>query len=241
MIRHLSGLKPFRVYCRTQLLSWAPRTEWEQPARQCSPLLIEACISQKWAQSSKSVCSVCVSRKKHSLHEQTKQRSFINTFIYFYSWFIPSATLLGDFYELSTQFWTRPTSDMFNKWCFFCDLPRCACGQLTTQHVAIPPGANSVEEAHQLVHIDTPKDKWSVIKHTRTYPTDAFGLIEFQGGGFINKAMVRLIYIVFRSCNSTREVRECDLKHVELRAKWLSGLIGCKSQHCDTSPFFSLS
>lgn len=85
--------------------------------------------------------------------------------------------------------------------------------------MAIPPGANSVEEAHQLVHIDTPKDKWSVIKHTRTYPTDAFGLIEFQGGGFINKAMVRLIYIVFRSCNSTREVRECDLKHVELRAQ----------------------
>lgn len=58
--------------------------------------------------------------------------------------------------------------------------------------MAIPPGANSVEEAIQLVQIDTPKDKWSLIKHTRTYPTDAFGVIEFQGGGFINKAMVRL-------------------------------------------------
>uniref|UniRef100_A0A671UCX7 Transient receptor potential cation channel, subfamily M, member 1b n=1 Tax=Sparus aurata TaxID=8175 RepID=A0A671UCX7_SPAAU len=65
----------------------------------------------------------------------------------------------------------------------------------TTQHVAIPPGANSLEEAHQLVQIDTPKDKWSVIKHTRTYPTDSFGLIEFQGGGFINKAMyIRVSY-----------------------------------------------
>uniref|UniRef100_UPI0037E768DB transient receptor potential cation channel subfamily M member 1-like n=1 Tax=Semicossyphus pulcher TaxID=241346 RepID=UPI0037E768DB len=75
------------------------------------------------------------------------------------------------------------------------DPTRCACGQLTTQHVAIPPGANSVEEAHQLVQIDTPKDKWSVIKHTRTYPTDAFGIIEFQGGGFINKAMyIRVTY-----------------------------------------------
>uniref|UniRef100_A0A8C4HYH7 Transient receptor potential cation channel, subfamily M, member 1b n=2 Tax=Dicentrarchus labrax TaxID=13489 RepID=A0A8C4HYH7_DICLA len=71
----------------------------------------------------------------------------------------------------------------------------CACGQLTTQHAAIPPGANSVEETNQLVQIDTPKDKWSVIKHTRTYPTDAFGLIEFQGGGFINKAMyIRVSY-----------------------------------------------
>ncbi|XP_068615415.1 transient receptor potential cation channel subfamily M member 1-like [Brachionichthys hirsutus] len=75
------------------------------------------------------------------------------------------------------------------------DPTRCACGQLTTQHAAIPPGANSVEETHQLVQIDTPRDKWNVIKHTRTYPTDAFGLIEFQGGGFINKAMyIRVTY-----------------------------------------------
>ncbi|XP_054476479.1 transient receptor potential cation channel subfamily M member 1 [Anoplopoma fimbria] len=75
------------------------------------------------------------------------------------------------------------------------DPTRCACGQLTTQHVAIPAGANSLEEANQLVQIDTPKDKWSVIKHTRTYPTDAYGLIEFQGGGFINKAMyIRVSY-----------------------------------------------
>lgn len=58
--------------------------------------------------------------------------------------------------------------------------------------MAIPPGANSVEETIQLVQIDTPRDKWSVVKHTRTYPTDAFGVIEFQGGGFINKAMVRV-------------------------------------------------
>ncbi|CAG5957994.1 unnamed protein product [Menidia menidia] len=75
------------------------------------------------------------------------------------------------------------------------DPTRCACGQLVTQHVAIPPGANSLEEATPLVQIDTPNDKWSVIKHTRTYPTDSFGIIEFQGGGFINKAMyIRVSY-----------------------------------------------
>ncbi|XP_059190828.1 transient receptor potential cation channel subfamily M member 1-like [Centropristis striata] len=75
------------------------------------------------------------------------------------------------------------------------DPTRCACGQLNTHHAAIPAGANSLEEANQLVQIDTPKDKWSVIKHTRTFPTDAFGLIEFQGGGFINKAMyIRVSY-----------------------------------------------
>ncbi|KAK9516666.1 hypothetical protein VZT92_024585 [Zoarces viviparus] len=75
------------------------------------------------------------------------------------------------------------------------DPSRCSCGQLTTQHVAIPAGANSLAEANQLVQIDTPKDKWSVIKHTRTYPTDTYGLIEFQGGGFVNKAMyIRVSY-----------------------------------------------
>lgn len=71
--------------------------------------------------------------------------------------------------------------------------------------MAIPAGANSVEEAIQLVQIDTPKDKWSVIKHTRTYPTDAFGVIEFQGGGFINKAMVRLFHSAFEGSNSKSE------------------------------------
>lgn len=93
--------------------------------------------------------------------------------------------------------------------------PRCACGQLTTQHVAIPPGANSVEEAIQLVQIDTPKDKWSVIKHTRTYPTDAFGVIEFQGGGFINKAMVRLLPSACGGRNSMKGGNSCHLGHVD--------------------------
>lgn len=77
--------------------------------------------------------------------------------------------------------------------------------------MAIPPGANSVEEAIQLVQIDTPKDKWSLIKHTRTYPTDAFGVIEFQGGGFINKAMVRLFPSAFGGRNGTKRVKSCHL------------------------------
>ncbi|KAK1887609.1 Transient receptor potential cation channel subfamily M member 1 [Dissostichus eleginoides] len=75
------------------------------------------------------------------------------------------------------------------------DPNRCACGQLTTQHVAIPAGANSLEEANQLVQIEAQKDKWNVVKHTRTYPTDSFGTVEFQGGGFTNKAMyIRVSY-----------------------------------------------
>ncbi|XP_076026516.1 transient receptor potential cation channel subfamily M member 1b [Genypterus blacodes] len=70
------------------------------------------------------------------------------------------------------------------------DPTRCACGQLTAQHPAIPAGsANNSAEENQLVQIDTPQEKWGVVKHTRTYPTDSYGIIEFQGGGFINKAM----------------------------------------------------
>ncbi|CAL8261953.1 unnamed protein product [Merluccius merluccius] len=75
------------------------------------------------------------------------------------------------------------------------DPTRCACGQLITAHVA--PGAvnSKPAEDNQLVHLEVPQEKWSVVKHTRTYPTDAYGTIEFQGGGFVNKAMyIRVSY-----------------------------------------------
>ncbi|KAL0154944.1 hypothetical protein M9458_049207, partial [Cirrhinus mrigala] len=64
----------------------------------------------------------------------------------------------------------------------------CACGYLLTQHTAIPASANKPEE-NQLVQVDPPQEKWLVVRHTQTAPTDAYGTIEFQGGGFINKAM----------------------------------------------------
>uniref|UniRef100_A0A8C6SPQ4 Transient receptor potential cation channel, subfamily M, member 1b n=1 Tax=Neogobius melanostomus TaxID=47308 RepID=A0A8C6SPQ4_9GOBI len=72
--------------------------------------------------------------------------------------------------------------------CYCLDHTRCACGQLNAQHVAIPPGATALEEL-QAALIDPTKEKWTTVKHTRTYPTDAYGLIEFQGGGFVNKAL----------------------------------------------------
>uniref|UniRef100_A0A672QDT9 Transient receptor potential cation channel subfamily M member 1-like n=1 Tax=Sinocyclocheilus grahami TaxID=75366 RepID=A0A672QDT9_SINGR len=66
-----------------------------------------------------------------------------------------------------------------------------------TQHPAIPPGAitNKPSEENQLVHVNPPQEKWFVVKHTQTAPTDAYGIIEFQGGGFVNKAMyIRVSY-----------------------------------------------
>lgn len=72
--------------------------------------------------------------------------------------------------------------------------PRCACGNLVTQHAAIPTGSATNKPAvdNLLVQVDLPQEKWSVAKHTQTSPTDAYGTIEFQGGGFINKAMVKI-------------------------------------------------
>lgn len=34
------------------------------------------------------------------------------------------------------------------------------------------------------------REKWSVLRHTQASPTDAYGLVEFQGGGQVNKAAV---------------------------------------------------
>ncbi|KAF4095252.1 hypothetical protein G5714_024330 [Onychostoma macrolepis] len=75
------------------------------------------------------------------------------------------------------------------------DPTRCACGYLVTQHTATAAGANKPSEENQLVQVDPPQEKWLVVKHTQNVPTDAYGTIEFQGGGFINKAMyIRVSY-----------------------------------------------
>ncbi|XP_017577051.1 transient receptor potential cation channel subfamily M member 1a isoform X1 [Pygocentrus nattereri] len=70
---------------------------------------------------------------------------------------------------------------------------KCSCGQLLSQHTAIPAAAanNSAEEGQ----VEPPQERWSVVKHTQLMSTDAFGIIEFQGGGHANKAMyIRVSY-----------------------------------------------
>uniref|UniRef100_A0A8C4HX35 Transient receptor potential cation channel subfamily M member 1 n=1 Tax=Dicentrarchus labrax TaxID=13489 RepID=A0A8C4HX35_DICLA len=74
------------------------------------------------------------------------------------------------------------------------DTSRCSCGQLVTQHNYVLPGAK--EEGGPLVQLEVqPAERWSPLKHTQTSPTDAYGVIEFQGGGHVNKAMyIRVSY-----------------------------------------------
>uniref|UniRef100_A0A672Z5V4 Transient receptor potential cation channel, subfamily M, member 3 n=1 Tax=Sphaeramia orbicularis TaxID=375764 RepID=A0A672Z5V4_9TELE len=73
----------------------------------------------------------------------------------------------------------------------------CCCGRLIGQHVGLPPGIPSSQndKAERLAKNDSLSEKWSISKHTQLSPTDAFGTIEFQGGGHSNKAMyVRVSY-----------------------------------------------
>ncbi|XP_042278234.1 transient receptor potential cation channel subfamily M member 3 isoform X7 [Thunnus maccoyii] len=77
------------------------------------------------------------------------------------------------------------------------DHHRCCCGRLIGQHVGMPPGIPSSQNdrAERLAKNDSLSEKWSISKHTQLSPTDAFGTIEFQGGGHSNKAMyVRVSY-----------------------------------------------
>uniref|UniRef100_A0A8K9V9Z9 Transient receptor potential cation channel, subfamily M, member 1a n=1 Tax=Oncorhynchus mykiss TaxID=8022 RepID=A0A8K9V9Z9_ONCMY len=75
---------------------------------------------------------------------------------------------------------------------------RCSCGQVVNQHVAIIPGATTraAEEAGQIGQgAAVPMERWSVLKHTQATPTDTYGIMEFQGGGHVNKAMyIRVAY-----------------------------------------------
>uniref|UniRef100_A0A8C7MP29 Transient receptor potential cation channel, subfamily M, member 1a n=1 Tax=Oncorhynchus kisutch TaxID=8019 RepID=A0A8C7MP29_ONCKI len=74
---------------------------------------------------------------------------------------------------------------------------QCSCGQVVNQHVAIIPGATTraAEEAGQIGQGAVPMERWSVLKHTQATPTDTYGIMEFQGGGHVNKAMyIRVAY-----------------------------------------------
>ncbi|KAJ8285178.1 hypothetical protein GJAV_G00023180 [Gymnothorax javanicus] len=77
------------------------------------------------------------------------------------------------------------------------DHHRCCCGRLIGQHVGLPPSISSSQndKSERLAKNDSLSEKWSISKHTQLSPTDAFGTIEFQGGGHSNKAMyVRVSY-----------------------------------------------
>ncbi|XP_066211073.1 transient receptor potential cation channel subfamily M member 1 isoform X2 [Saccopteryx leptura] len=75
------------------------------------------------------------------------------------------------------------------------DPNRCCCGQLTNQHLTPLPSVTSGKNEEENKEVDAQPEKWSVGKHTQSYPTDSYGTLEFQGGGYSNKAMyIRVAY-----------------------------------------------
>ncbi|XP_056428512.1 transient receptor potential cation channel subfamily M member 1 [Hyla sarda] len=75
------------------------------------------------------------------------------------------------------------------------DSNRCCCGQLITQHVPAPQNAIANKIGEDNKQLEAVPEKWSIGKHTQLNPTDAFGILEFQGGGHSNKAMyIRVSY-----------------------------------------------
>nr|XP_009915251.1 PREDICTED: uncharacterized protein LOC104316498 [Haliaeetus albicilla] len=85
------------------------------------------------------------------------------------------------------------------------DPHRCCCGRLIGQHVGLTPSISVIQNEKnesRLTRNDIQSEKWSISKHTQLSPTDAFGTIEFQGGGHSNKAMVSQI------CHDTRWIRD---------------------------------
>ncbi|XP_069654130.1 transient receptor potential cation channel subfamily M member 1 isoform X5 [Haliaeetus albicilla] len=75
------------------------------------------------------------------------------------------------------------------------DISRCCCGQLINQHIPPPPSITANKNEEETKQPEAQPEKWSVSKHTQTYPTDAYGNLEFQGGGHSNKAMyIRVSY-----------------------------------------------
>uniref|UniRef100_G3UFB5 Transient receptor potential cation channel subfamily M member 1 n=1 Tax=Loxodonta africana TaxID=9785 RepID=G3UFB5_LOXAF len=75
------------------------------------------------------------------------------------------------------------------------DPNRCCCGQLTSQHIPPLPSLTPGKNGEENKQVETQPEKWSVSKHTQSYPTDSYGTLEFQGGGYSNKAMyIRVSY-----------------------------------------------
>ncbi|XP_012327914.1 transient receptor potential cation channel subfamily M member 1 isoform X2 [Aotus nancymaae] len=75
------------------------------------------------------------------------------------------------------------------------DPNRCCCGQFTNQHIPPLPSATPSKNEEENQQVEAQPEKWSVSKHTQSYPTDSYGVLEFQGGGYSNKAMyIRVSY-----------------------------------------------
>lgn len=76
---------------------------------------------------------------------------------------------------------------------------RCACGQTRAQH------RNCLNEPLVMRPLPNLLNKWNIVDFTEPHPTDAYGMIEFQGGPHPTKAQV-----------SRRESSRNTIRHVDV-------------------------
>ncbi|XP_072551935.1 transient receptor potential cation channel subfamily M member 7 [Salminus brasiliensis] len=73
--------------------------------------------------------------------------------------------------------------------CQICQqLVRCCCGRLVRQHVGFTASLAMKYSDVKLGEAQQPQEEWSVEKHTEQSPTDAYGIINFQGGSHSYRA-----------------------------------------------------
>ncbi|GAB1302276.1 Transient receptor potential cation channel, subfamily M, member 3 [Apodemus speciosus] len=88
----------------------------------------------------------------------------------------------------------------------------CCCGRLIGQHVGLTPSISVLQNEKnesRLSRNDIQSEKWSISKHTQLSPTDAFGTIEFQGGGHSNKAMATISIELWMKSESSVGLENC--------------------------------
>ncbi|XP_017541300.1 transient receptor potential cation channel subfamily M member 7 isoform X1 [Pygocentrus nattereri] len=73
--------------------------------------------------------------------------------------------------------------------CQICQqLVRCCCGRLVRQHVGFTASLAMKYSDVKFGEAQPPQEEWSVEKHTEHSPTDAYGVINFQGGSHSYRA-----------------------------------------------------
>lgn len=91
--------------------------------------------------------------------------------------------------------------ELFEIVCF--PIRRCCCGRLVRQHAGFTASLATKYSDVKLGENPNPPmpelEEWSVEKHTEASPTDAYGVINFQGGSHSYRAKVTIFFSLMYS------------------------------------------
>lgn len=129
--------------------------------------------------------------------------------------------------------WIKWTSKVMglcpDQWPVFVPSSRCCCGRLVRQHVGFTASLatkySDVKLGEKPSQAVPELEEWSVERHTEASPTDAYGVINFQGGSHSYRAKVR---------GHNRSLK-CGNRHI------LSRKLDDMGLHSDTNTFLFFS